>query len=157
MRTISAFCFLLSVFLVACGPSAKQQARSDFRAAVAAMKVCTQGATYEEFRAKRLALETCYTANQSALADQADAIEQMDKVMDATDLLWNWNIKYPGVELFNRGDEWNAMLVLCPAISAKENYTMYQRERDGDFNAENYVKLGLTLTSRNCDELLASK
>jgi len=54
-----------------------QQARQHFREAVAAMKVCTQGSTYAEFREQRVALETTYTANQSALADESKQVEQL--------------------------------------------------------------------------------
>jgi hypothetical protein len=144
--------------LCGCGPSPKEladkQAHADFRKAVAAVKVCTQGSTYDEFRDKRMALETCYTANQSSLADEATAIERLVSVMKATDLLWDRQIKYPLVELSTSGDEWSAMLVLCPAISGKSSYTWQQRQKDADFNPENYVKLGLILVSKQCDELL---
>ena len=131
--------------LCGCGPSAKQladqQARQRFREAVAAMKVCTQGSTYAEFRGKRLALETSYTANQSALADESSQIEELEKVMIATDALWEWQVKFPLEELVsgkrdssfvNQGwaqDPWEAMLTISPSVAAKAGFTSEQRAK----------------------------
>ena len=79
-----------------CGPSAKQLAEQkairEFREAIAAVKVCTQDTTYQEFREKRLALETRYTANQSYLSKQSNEIDQLIQTMEATDLLWNYEL-----------------------------------------------------------------
>lgn len=157
------------MFVCGCGPSAKQladqQARQRFREAVAAMKVCTQGSTYSEFREKRLALETSYTANQSALADEASQIDQLEKVMIATDALWEWQIKFslhelpsgPGSGWVADGwaeDPWEAMLTISPSVAAKAGFTSEQRRKDPDFYAKNYVHRGLTMISEQCGELL---
>ena len=171
---------LFAMTLCGCGPSAKpvveqqgpsvkqvveqvveQQVHEKFREAVAAMKVCTQGATYNEFREKRLALETCYTANQTALADSSAAYNHLAQVMDAIDILWNFEITwqfpptepfiYPGVNQ----SEWAAVLIINPSVAAKAGTKdIVQCENDPDFNAENYVHRGLTLISSQCDDLL---
>jgi hypothetical protein len=94
MKYTTYFVFLL-VILCGCGPSAEQvaeqKARQDFRLAVAAMKVCTQGATYTEFREKRMALETYYTANSIAITN-ASAFVNLDEMLQATDVLWNYKL-----------------------------------------------------------------
>jgi hypothetical protein len=85
----------IALLLQGCGPSAKQLAEQqaqqkaigEFHEAVAAVKVCTQDATYNEFREKRLALETCYTANQSVLTIFTE-FNKLERLMDATDTLW---------------------------------------------------------------------
>jgi hypothetical protein len=119
---------------------------------VLAVKVCTAGSTYAEFRAKRLALETCCTANP-ALADAAAG--RFLATLKATDLLWTRQLEHPGLPLSSGGDEWAAMLTLHPDIAAKENYTWAQRNKDADFNPENYVRLGLTLAAQQAGDLLA--
>lgn len=180
MKTM--FVCLFTIALCGCGPSAKQlaeqqkaeqvkqqaeqarqkadrqQARQKFREAVAAMKICTQGATYNEFREKRLALETCYVANQAALADESKEIEHLMVVMKSTDVLWEFQIQWPHSTLSHHSEEWDAMLIINPAVAEKadpvidENYN--GPENYPDFYAENYVRLGLTRISKECDELL---
>lgn len=137
----------------------KQQARQKFREAVAAMKICTQGATYNEFREKRLALETCYVANQAALADESKEIEHLMVVMKSTDVLWEFQIQWPHSTLSHHmGEEWDAMLIINPAVADKADPTIDENyngpENYPDFYAENYVRLGLTRISKECDELL---
>jgi hypothetical protein len=151
---------LLAVgMLCGCGPSARQvaeqQAKDEFRKAVAAMKVCTQGATYKEFREKRLALETCYTANQSALVKESGTIDDLVKDMKATEVLWEWQIRYPLMELSPRGEQWRAMKTITPAVAGKADFTDEQRRKDPDFYANNYVRRGLTMVADQCDLLLA--
>ncbi len=103
---------LCATILCGCGPSAQQlaeqqaqqQARREFREAVAAMKVCTQGATFNEFRDKRLALETCYTANQTLLTNDATEFEHLAELMKATEILWGVSqMLGPGESLAAKG------------------------------------------------------
>jgi hypothetical protein len=151
------------------GPSAKQiadeKARQSFRETVAAMKVCTQGATYKEFREKRLALETSYTANRSAITNQSSQIDQLLQAMKATETLWKWEVKFPLMGLPSRTVSgwteegwplapWDAMLVINPAVAAKAGATPQQADKDPDFYAKNYVRRGLALISKQCDDLL---
>ena len=162
-------CFF-ALLLFGCSPSAKQiadqKARQSFREAIAAMKVCTQGATYQEFRQKRSALETSCIANRSALAGESRQIDQLEQVMKATDTLWEWQIKFPHLELLPSGkgsgwieagwaeDPWEAMLVINPAVAVKAGFTEEQCRKDPDFYAKNYVRRGLTLIASQCDNLL---
>jgi hypothetical protein len=159
----------IALLFQGCGPSAKelakQKAIGEFREAIAAVKVCTQDTTYQEFREKRLALETCYTANRSDLAEQSGEIDQLVQAMKATDLLWDWQIQFPNVELPAGGtakdpwilERWNAMLAINPGVAAKANFTPDQCRKDPDFYAANYSKLGLLLISKDCDQLLTEK
>ncbi|MGA3283222.1 MAG: hypothetical protein ABSD57_02030 [Verrucomicrobiota bacterium] len=154
------FVCLFATILFGCGPSASQ---IQFRQAVAAMKVCTQNATYAEFREKRMALETCYTANQAALNHEAIAFAELARVMDATDILWNQQIQHPddteaGViaQIITVGSPaWDAAITISPEVKNKAGFTYEQREHDPDFYAPNYVRRGLTRISKQCDELLA--
>ena len=150
--------------LCGCGPSAKQladkQTHADFRQAVAAVKVCTRDhpmATYPEFREKRLALETYYTANEAALADEATAIEQLEKIMDAMDTVWAYvHLTHrPLTHIAVSSAEWNAMLVINPSLADKAGLDFEQRDQDySDFDIVTYGRLGLSLISKQCDELL---
>lgn len=156
----SIFACLLAAILCGCGPSAsqlaEQHARQNFQEAVAAVKVCTQGSTYKEFREKRLALETSYAANQSALADKAKTIDQLVLVMQATDCLWNLqiqiHIQFPNFvpEESNRSELAEAMKI----IKVGSGSAWEQIKSEHDF-PDNYVRRGLTLISKQCDELLA--
>jgi hypothetical protein len=142
-----------------CGPSAKQladqQAQQRFRESVAAVKVCTQGSTYVEFRQKRLALETSYTANQSALADKTNAIDQLVLVMQATDGLWDLKnqiqsqFPYYHEDVSRRHVMAEAMLV----IQKDSGLSHAELKAEGGFPG-NYVQHGLTLISSQCDDLL---
>lgn len=119
------------------------------------MKVCTQGTTYAEFREKRLALETYYTANRSALADQSADIGRLIKIMRATDTIWNFEIEYPNIALPSWGGQpWPAMQDITPSVAKKYRLPIDQCERDPDFYAPNYVRRGLTEISEECDDLL---
>jgi hypothetical protein len=158
------FICILSVMICGCGPSAKQladrQAHADFRQAIAAVKVCTRDhpmATYPEFREKRLALETYYTANQTTLADEATAIEQMEKIMDAMDTVWAYvHSTHRALTHVAVGSaEWNAMLVINPSLADKADLNSEQRDQDySDFDIVTYSRLGLSLISKQCDALL---
>lgn len=151
-----------TLMLCGCGPSAQelaeQSARQQFKQAVAAVKVCTQGSTYQEFREKRLALATCYTANQSAV--EPSTIQNLLPLLDATDEMWAWTIKWKTLELpTDNGDgtighPWDAMKIITPSVTLKSDFTWQQRRKDPDFYADNYVKRGLTQISDQCDELL---
>ena len=140
------FSLSLCLILCGCGPSPKeladQQSRKELKQAVAAVKTCTHGATYSEFRAKRLELETCYTVNQSALTNQAVAIYNLLDVARVTDTIWD-----PSV---NNSAATKAMRTIehLSGVSAKEFDSEYK-----DF-PNNYVRRGLTLVSDQCDELL---
>ncbi len=159
--------------LCGCGPNAEQQAKQvaeqqahqGFREKVAAVKVCTQGASYKEFREKRLALETSYAANQSIFADKSLDIYRLVQVMQATDSLWKWQVEFPELELHSgKGsdfvehgwvkDPWEAMLIIKPAVGAKAGFTHEQCRKDPDFYAKNYVQRGLAMISDECDNLL---
>lgn len=138
-----------------------RQTQQKFREAVAAVKVCTQGSTYSEFREKRLELETCYAANQAVLTDEADEFKRLSGWAKDTDVLWDWSNQYPGMELPSGGDtntwigeKWGAMLIINPQVATKAGYTSEQCRHDPDFYANNYTKRGLSLISVQCDELL---
>jgi hypothetical protein len=146
---------LVAMTLCGCGPSAKQVARQSFRESVAAMKVCTQGATYAEFREKSLALEACYTANESVLVDKSKDINQLVQVMKATDILWDLNnqiqSQFPNFvpDESKKSEEATAMKI----IKEGSGYTYAQIKSEGGF-PNNYVQHGLALISSLCDNLL---
>jgi hypothetical protein len=152
---------LFAMTLCGCGPSAKQiaeqQSRERFRESVGAVKVCTTGSTYSEFREKRQALEACYAANQSALQGAAK-IHELCETMDATDVIWAFTaVRRLDLAHVDVGSvEWNAMVFLNPNIVAKKDYSFDEREDDParDFNANTYVHLGLSNISILCDDLL---
>lgn len=141
--------------LCGCGPNAAQQSRQQFKEAIAAMKICTQDATYQEFRDKRLAVDTCYTANQSALAGQSNSIASLSETMRATDVLWNLQIQmqadfpnyYPDDS--QKFENVNAMKI----IKEVSGFTWPQLKEEHDF-PHNYVVHGLTAISSQCDDLL---
>jgi hypothetical protein len=167
------FICLFAAILCGCGPSAKQlaeqqqqlaeqEAHGKFRDAVAAMKVCTQDTTYDEFREKRLALETCYAANQSMLTNDATEFNHLAEVMKATDILWNYQIQIPDMTLSAKGEikdgyflYWDAMLAITPEVAAKANFTSEQCNHDPDFYAKNYVRRGLAQIAKQCDAILS--
>lgn len=158
MRNLFIFCFL-SMFVCGCGPNAKQladqQARQRFRESVAAVKVCTQGATYQEFREKWLALETCYTINQTALTNESAAINQLLTIGNATDTLWNEQVQLqnPGfVPKHESRGKPSAGTKAMRTIEDCSGETVKQLESDGGF--DNYVRHGLALISSQCDDLL---
>ena len=139
------------MMLCGCGPSAKQQAQAEFRQAIAAMKVCTQGSTYEEFREKRMALET-YRAAHPDLA--TPAFNDLSDTMTATDTLWYFSIQHPTRRVeddTSTGDA--APKLLNKAINATLKGAQIHIP-NGDMRASNYAQLGLTLISIQCDELL---
>jgi len=165
MRKFFIFC-LLSIFICGCGPSAKQladqqarqadqQARQRFRDSVAAMKVCTQGSTYSEFRQKRLALETYYTANQSALADNKNAIDQLVLVMQATDGLWDLKNQIQSQFPYYHEDVSRSREMAHDMVIIQKGSGLSHAEikADGGFPG-NYVQHGLTLISSQCDDFL---
>ena len=155
-----------TTILCGCGPSAKQLAeqeaiqksRQNFREAVAAVKVCTQGSTYQEFHEKKFTLETTYTANQSILAGESKEIEHLISIMEATDILWTLGnqIKIQFTHFHpdeSKKPEWaHAMLII--KNGENDGTTWEQMKAEHDF-PDNYVRRGLTLISKQCDELLA--
>jgi hypothetical protein len=144
---------LLAVTLCGCGPSAKQKAHDDFRQAVAAMKVCAQGSTYEEFREKRLALETCCAAHTEL---PTPAFNELSDTMTATDTMWYFSIQHPTRRVeddTSTGDA--APKLLNKAINAQLKGHAMPHIPDGmDMQAANYVQFGLTLIAIQCDDLL---
>lgn len=161
---ITACLMTLTLMLCGCGPSARQladqQARQQLRQAVAAVKVCTTGSTYAEFREKRLALEACVAANQSVITN-AEAFQHLSAVMAATDELWvehnslaSHTLSDADMPIATHGHLWQALLVVNPAVAAKKNCSDYQRQIDPDFHATHGVKLGLTLIADQCEDLL---
>ncbi|MDE2105436.1 MAG: hypothetical protein KGL39_49875 [Patescibacteria group bacterium] len=150
----STIFYLLScaLLLTGCGPSAKQladqQARTDFRNAIAAMKVCTEGSTYAEFREKRMALETCYAANQSIL--QVDTSE-LFKAVDATDKIWNFSIKFPNLTVDYDSSSAAPELINMAINATKKGFQVPTPTS----TTLSYVQLGLTLISIQCDDLLS--
>lgn len=160
---------LLTLTFCGCGPSAvqlaEQRARQSFRESVAAVKVCTQGATYREFRDKRMILEACYAADAAVVADKSAQIGQLLATLKATDTLWGYQNRFELVPLPSGSDPewvdegwvqdpWEAMQVITPEVSLKAGSTWEQRRKDPDFFANNYVKRGLTQIARECEELL---
>ena len=143
--------------------SASNPVRVQFRQAVAAVKVCAKGATYREFRERRMALATCYAANRSALSRESADFLALARVMDATDALWNYEIEHSenppyGLLLYRPARPiWDAMITITPSVEVKANFTFEQCTRDRDFYAPNYVPGGLTLISACCDKLLADR
>ena len=155
MNTPAIVSCCLLVALCGCGPSAKQLTRQHFREGIAAVKVCTQGATYAEFRDKSLALETIYAANQSTLTDKSKDVDQLVRTMKATDSLWSLQMQiesqFPNfVPDESRGQEMaQAMLIIQKA----SHLTHAQIKADGNYFS-GYVQHGLTLISSQCDDLL---
>ena len=151
------------MMLCGCGPSAKelaeQQARQrsfqEFKQAVAAVKVCTQGATYREFREKELALATSYAANQSALADKTNAISQLVLVMQATDCMWDLKNQIQAQFPYFHPDESRKyeMAMAIKTIAKGSGLTYDQIKAEGGY-PNNYIQHGLTLISSECDDLL---
>ena len=128
------------------------------------MKVSTTSATYQEFREKRLALETCYSANQNALAVTAGSFDCLDQLMKATDELWSMDIYIktqfpeqfhaePNLNFFAEPAMKSAWSKDMETILFVSTYTQEQMKSFGSF-PNNYVRVGLTLISHQCDVLL---
>ncbi|MGB8369477.1 MAG: hypothetical protein ACLPYZ_03370 [Limisphaerales bacterium] len=153
------FICILSVMICGCGPSAKQiaeqQARQRFRESVGAVKVCTTGSTYTEFREKRLALETSYAANQSALANETNKIDELVQVMRATDSLWSLSVQMQAefLDFVFPESRRSEMAEAMKTIKDGSGYTWAELKSQGDF-PRNYVRLGLSQISSQCDDLL---
>ena len=132
--------------------------------AIAALKICTQGSTYSEFRQRKLDLETCYESNRPQLSTSSNEIEHLTQLADACDHCWSeyisgkliWNSD--GVLLLfpYKGNQGNldAMKIITPSITNKLAYTTDEMEKDPDFYAKNYVRRGLAMINLQCDDLL---
>jgi len=152
---------LFAISLCGCGPSAKQlaeqQAHQTFREAVAALKVCTSGSTYAEFRDKWMALETCYTANQNLLKEDETQMQSLIALARAVDNIWNINNQInadPAAFVSSRhhGD-WTDSLNVVENFASPSQVTFLKTASRDKF-PEDYIQTGLTLISNQCDELL---
>ena len=148
--------------LVGCGKSEAEKAREaaqlKFSEKVAAIKICTQGSTYSEFRQAELDLRTSYEVNKANLENIHDKFSVLDECMAATDTCWSYSISDPKTPCFPaadwQGKLWKSLQFLSPVIAKKSKYNLGQIEADPDFFPKNYVQTGLTKVSSQAEDLL---
>lgn len=176
-------CFGLMLVLSGCGRSARQAAererqaaelerhvaqeenqaaRQKLRECLAAVRVCTKGATYTEFRKQRLAVETCYGANKGHLSAFDQDFRRLSALMEASDICWQREIRFPTLAMNPSTatqyaqDQLNAMQVIYPSITNKLGLDFNQREKDPMFYARNYVHIGLRKIDDQCELMLVT-
>lgn len=86
MRAHLIITLAIALTLCGCQPTPRQQALRQLQTAVAALKVSTQNATYQEFHAQRLAVETCLVAHQKEL--QGIDYAYLQKALGDTEIIW---------------------------------------------------------------------
>lgn len=138
-------------------------AKQKFSEAVAAIKVCTTGSTYSEFRSRRLALEIVFSSNEKSLTDTDKFyFSSLSKLLQAIDVLWvykqNWKF-YPMAPFMDPDlapIEWPSMLVINPSapetVSKLKHFT--DRQNSPELDVENNIRIGLSLVSMQCDLIL---
>lgn len=157
----SFFALILTFIVCGCTPKdpsprqiAEQNAQHDFKQAVAAVKVCTTGSTYLEFRSKRMALESCYLVNRTYLTNAPHIIlfSELNDVMQATDDLWSappdWNTRYKYDPALKQ-----TLIANMNVIKAASGLT-YDELRAKGYFPNSYVSVGLASISDLCDKLL---
>ncbi len=128
--------------------------------AIAAVKVCTKGSTYAEFRMRQLALETCYEANKRYLTTIGDDFARLSTLMRACDHCWSraqqgeLAMMFPGTNGVGRLEDLNAMEILNPSIRNKLNLDLDNQLKDPDFYPSTYVRRALGLIDEQCDSVL---
>jgi len=156
-RWLTVFAGLALTISIACRPQADAtaQARHEFRERIAALNVASAGSTYAEFRERRLAVETCYAANQSLLPAQQSDFTGLSFLLAACDTCWRksqLSIAAGDTHFLYTPEERNALVIINPAVSNKLNLPVARRFSDPDFDATYNTKLALTeihlLTSR---------
>lgn len=154
-------CLCLGLLATGCGPNARERAqqlaettaRQEFRQALTAMKVGTRNMTYQEFRAQRLALETCFEVHRAQLPWAANQFAQLQRVLADCDTVFHASLDLG----FVRPDHsaWPALTRLNPRLAAKRGFSDDARENDPDFRFSHSVRLALTQTAALCDQLAA--
>jgi hypothetical protein len=126
--------------------------------AIAAIKVCTEGTTYDEFRQRELAFEIAYEANKPMLSRFDADIQQLLALDKACDLCWFESINYGGQEDIispNWTGSLAAMKLIHPAITNELNLPVEQWGTVPDFYGKNYIQWGLAKINLQCESLLA--
>lgn len=161
---------MLIVGLSGCGKSEAQKAaeqaaaqkaaerhdgRQSFKQAVVALKVRTDGATFDEFRKAEMDLKTSFEINKTYLEDVTNQFVNLAALVAATDYLWSESIHYP-MPLTRIKIQMQAVETILPnpPIAQKTNYTVEQMQNDPDFWAKNYVPKGLAKIGNQADEIL---
>jgi hypothetical protein len=168
---------MMVVALSGCGNPERQKARQDFKGKIAALKVCTQGATYSEFRQAEKDLRTSFETNKKYLDDLNDDFADLDKLMTATDLFFFGSVQHlPFLDsrrwIHPNDDAWQYAVFLSPELEKKANYTNKQIEPsyipnhgeyqaaytdgDSDFLPKTLARAGLTKISEQTEVLLNS-
>lgn len=166
----------LFVGLLGCGKSeatkaAEQQAaeryaaRQKFKAAVASLKVCTGGSTYNEFRQAEMNLRTSFEVNKSYLDDILEAFNRLDAVISASEYCWKRGSYSMGLSEggLNKPD-FTRMQIINPNIinnskivqiqkDPQKSFTIYQIQDDPDFQTQHNVRLGLAKISELCEQM----
>lgn len=165
----------LSLGLLGCSNPERQKARQDFKEKIAALKVCTQGATYSEFRQAEKGVRTSFESNKKYLDDLNDDFANLDKLMTATDLFFYGsiqNLRYLDSRRWIHPNDaaWQYVVFLSPEMEKKANYTSKQIEPnyipnhgdmqpeytdgDSDFLPKTQARVGLTRISEQADLIL---
>lgn len=156
--------------LTGCGKSEAQKkrdaGREKFKEAIASLKVCTGGSTYNEFRQATMNLRTSFEVNKSSLDDLLESFNKLDAVITASDYCWRKKSFAMGLRESRYIDktELAHMQVLNPSIlnnskivqvqnDPKASFTTYQIEDDPDLQTHRYVKLGLSRISELCERM----
>lgn len=168
MKAHSILCVSLLFLLVGCDNPQRKAAEvaeaqrkaaapayAKFREALAAMKVCTRGSTYAEFRKQRLAIETCYEVNKPFLTGVADEFQELSALMQACDTVFPSAVRYSEIPV-SPGDRelWKAMVTLNPPLAAKTNLSYAEMQKDHDFFKDIAVRRALTMIDERCDNLI---
>lgn len=169
MKTILTSIVIAALFvgLVGCGKSEAQKkreaARQKITEAVAGLKVCTGGSTYNEFRQAEMNLRTSFEINKSSLDDILEDFNRLDAVIAATEYCWkikNYSMGVYGTTLSK--PDLIQMQVVNPSITKNskliqmqngKSFTTYEIEDDPDFQTHQNVRLGLSKISELCGQI----
>lgn len=138
--------------------AAQRDAVNQIIQAIAAIKVCTEGTTYDEFRQRELECETTYEINKPRLASFDTDLRRLIALLKALDLCWGF---YSKDEMANGygplSPSWpgflDAMKLIHPAITNKLNIPA-DWDKDPDFYCKNYVHWGLNKINIQCQVIL---
>jgi hypothetical protein len=142
----------------------EQAGRRAFREALAGVKVACEGATFEEFRQRQLALDSAFETYRADLKIKTPtgllpltsaSYQDLHDLMWACKECWRFHLRHELLPLPTGGDEWRAMQIITPSVREKVAFTYVQRERDRDFFAKNYVTHGLTEINVQCESILS--
>ncbi len=146
----------------------KHDAQQKFKEAIAALKVCADGATHDEFRQAEMNLRTSFEVNKAYLDNVLGDFSQLNAIMGACDYCWTreQTSNFP-MGLYK--PELIQMQILNPSITNKLNFGYYEQiqddnekvntlaermKQDPDFSPKHNVSLGLSEISKLCEQIV---